>query len=39
MIMVLEYLDPNGRSFFAKWYETLNAPAAAKVTTAPIRIE
>jgi putative addiction module killer protein len=39
MVTVLEYLDSNGRSLFAKWFATLNAPAAAKVTTALIRIE
>jgi len=39
MVMVLEYLDTNGCSLFAKWFATLNAPAAAKVTTALIRIE
>jgi len=39
MVMVLEYLDANGCSLFAKWFATLNAPAAAKVTTALIRIE
>jgi putative addiction module killer protein len=39
MIKVREYLDVNGRSFFAKWFGGLNAPAAAKVTTALVRIE
>jgi len=39
MIPVLEYLDSNGNSLFAKWFANLNAPAAAKVTTALIRIE
>ncbi len=39
MITVLEYLDSKGHSLFAKWFATLNAPAAAKVTAALIRIE
>ena len=39
MITIREYLDVNGRSIFAKWFEGLNAPAAAKVTTALVRIE
>jgi putative addiction module killer protein len=39
MTTVREYLDVNGRSLFAKWFAALNAPAAAKVTTALIRIE
>jgi putative addiction module killer protein len=39
MITIREYLDPNGRSFFAKWFATLNAPAAAKVTIAMVRME
>jgi putative addiction module killer protein len=33
-IQVLEYLDSHARSPFAAWFEGLNAPAAAKVTTA-----
>lgn len=39
MITVLEYLDSNGNSLFAKWFANLNALAAAKVTTALTRIE
>jgi putative addiction module killer protein len=39
MIMIREYLDPKGHSLFAKWFASLNAPAAAKVTTALIRME
>jgi putative addiction module killer protein len=39
MVTVREYVDSNGRSIFAKWFASLNAPAAAKVTTALIRIE
>ena len=39
MIVIREYLDPKGRSLFAKWFASLNAPAAAKVATALVRIE
>jgi putative addiction module killer protein len=39
MIAIREYLDQYDRSPFAKWFECLNSPAAAKVTTALIRIE
>ena len=39
MVTVQEYLDAQGRSPFAKWFEDLNAPAAAKITTALVRIE
>ena len=39
LITIREYLDRKGRSPFAKWLEGLNAPAAAKVTTALARIE
>lgn len=34
-----EYLDLQGRSPFAKWFEKLNAAAAAKVTVALARLE
>jgi putative addiction module killer protein len=30
-IRVVEYLDADGRSAYGKWFESLNAPAAAKV--------
>ena len=39
MVEVREYLDAHGHSPFAKWFEILNAPAAAKITTAMVRIE
>jgi putative addiction module killer protein len=39
MVAIREYLDAQGRSPFAKWFEILNASAAAKVTTALVRIE
>ena len=38
MITIYEYLDPKGRSLFAEWFTCLNAPAAAKITTALVRI-
>jgi putative addiction module killer protein len=39
IVVVREYLDSSGRSPFARWFDGLNAPAAAKVTTALTRIE
>ncbi len=39
MITIKEYLDRKGRSPIAMWLDGLNAPAAAKVTAAVIRIE
>ena len=38
MVDVREYLDPSGRSPYAEWFDSLNAQAAAKVTTAVTRI-
>src|SRR5690348_6385775 len=38
MIEVREFLDTNGRSLYAAWFDSLNAEAAAKVTTAVTRI-
>jgi putative addiction module killer protein len=37
-VRILEYLDDQGRSPFGKWFNSLNAPAAAKVTIALARI-
>lgn len=37
-IRVVVYLDPKGRSTFTKWFDELNAEAAAKVTTALYRL-
>src|SRR5713226_4097277 len=39
MLTVLEYLDRSGSSPFADWFATLDALAAAKVTTATRRLE
>jgi hypothetical protein len=39
MITIREYLDLRGRRPFEEWFEILNTPAAAEVTTTPVRIE
>jgi putative addiction module killer protein len=36
---VLEYLDGAGRSPFGRWFDRLDAPAAAKVTIALTRLD
>lgn len=36
-IQILEYLDAQGRSPYAKWFDGLNVPAAAKVAAALYR--
>ena len=36
---LLEYLDEKGRSPFEDWFNRINAQAAAKVTTALVRLE
>jgi putative addiction module killer protein len=38
MVDVLEYLDGDGKSPYAIWFESLNAEAAAKVTMAVTRL-
>jgi putative addiction module killer protein len=38
MVRVLEYLDPQGRSPYAKWFNGLNGEAAAKVASAVYRV-
>jgi putative addiction module killer protein len=38
MLEIREYLDEQGESPFGKWFQRLNAPAAARITTALIRI-
>jgi len=38
MIEVREYLDRNGRSPYAEWFDELDAPAAAKVASALTRM-
>lgn len=38
MLEVREYLDAEGRSPYGRWFDRLNAVAAAKVATAVIRI-
>ncbi len=37
-IRVSEYLDPSGRSPFRRWFDDLDATAAAKVSTALYRL-
>ena len=39
MITIREYIDAEGRSPYARWFNRLNAPAAAKVATALVRME
>ena len=39
MIAIREYIDLNDRSPYAKWFNRLNASAAAKVATALVRME
>lgn len=38
MIEIREYINAGGRSPYAKWFDKLNAQAAAKVATALIRM-
>jgi putative addiction module killer protein len=38
IVEVLEYLQPDGRSPYAEWFDRLNAPAAAKVSIALARL-
>src|SRR5271157_4731681 len=37
-VEVLEYLEPDGHSPYSEWFDRLNAPAAAKVTIALVRL-
>lgn len=39
MIEVREYIDEEGRSSFARWFNDLNAVAASRVATALARME
>ncbi len=39
MIEIREYITTQGRSPYARWFDGLNARAAAKVATALVRIE
>ena len=39
MLLIREYLDERGHSPFGRWFEDLDARAAAKVTVALARIE
>jgi putative addiction module killer protein len=39
MPLIREYVDSRGRSSFARWFESLDSRAAAKVTVALARVE
>jgi len=39
VITIREYIDADGRSPYAKWFDGLDARAAAKVATALVRME
>lgn len=39
MIEIREFIDPDGRNPYVRWFDRLNAPAAAKVATALIRMQ
>ncbi len=39
MIEIRDYVDTEGRSPYARWFDRLNARAAAKVATALVRME
>ena len=39
MIEIREYLDTKGRSPYARWFNRLDAQAAARVATALVRME
>ena len=39
MVEIREYIDREGISPYAKWFNRLNAPAAAKVVTALVHME
>ena len=39
MTSIREYIDENSRSPYAKWFNRLNAPAAAKIASALVRME
>jgi len=39
MVKLKEYIDATGKNQYAAWFDALNAPAAAKVATALLRME
>ncbi len=39
MVGLKEYVDENGHSHFAEWFDTLEPRAASKVATAMLRME
>lgn len=38
-MLIKEYIEKNGQSPFARWFEDLDSVAAAKITTALYRLE
>jgi putative addiction module killer protein len=38
LVEILEYLERDGRSPYAEWFDSLNGPAAAKVAVALARV-
>lgn len=38
-MIIKEYIEKDGQSSFARWFDNLNSVAAAKVTTALYRLE
>ena len=38
-MLIKEYIEKNGQSPFARWFENLDSVAAAKITTALYRLE
>ena len=38
-MLIKEYIEKNGQSPFARWFEDLNSVAATKITTALYRLE
>ena len=38
-MQVLEYIREDGSNPYKKWFDSLNAQAAAKVTVAKVRLE
>lgn len=39
MVIIREFIDENGHSTYAKWFDDLDSRAAAKVATALLRME
>jgi len=39
VVAIREYIDANGRSSYGRWFDRLNAPAAARVAATLVRME